>query len=67
MKESTKRELRIKFYSNDKYLPSYDTSYYYDINDDESFREAYTSAGYRIMSVCQVNPEITVRMEYYTC
>ena len=67
MKENTKRELRVKFYSNGKYLPSYDKSYYYDIVDDGSFTKAFMSAGYLIYSVCEANTEITARIEKYSC
>lgn len=66
MKESTKRELRIKFYSHGKYLPSYDESHYYDITDADSLEKAYSAVSFRIATVCENNEDITARVEKYS-
>lgn len=59
-----KRKLIVKFYCNGKYLPTYDKEYIYDLDDDESFKEAYTAAAYKIYEVSEANGEqITARIE----
>lgn len=57
------RAIVVKFYSDDKYLPSYDKVYYYDLNDDDSFARAFTSASYRLLEVCEANSGIKGRIE----
>ena len=58
------RTIIVKFYCNGKYLPSYDKDYIYDLDDDESFNEAFVAAAYKIYEVCEANgKEITVRIE----
>lgn len=59
------RAIVIKFYSGDKYLPSYDKVYYYDLNDDDSFARAFVSASYKLYEVCDANREIKGRIESY--
>lgn len=51
------RRITVKFYSGNHYLPSYDKTFEYDLNDDESFNKAWTAAAYKIYEVSEANGE----------
>ena len=53
----------LRFYENGKYLPSYDEYYYYDLDDTDSFNEAFVTASCRLRNVCDKNRNIFGRIE----
>lgn len=58
------KRIIIKFYCNGKYLPTYDKEYIFDLDDEESFRDAWVAASYKIYEVSEANgDEITARIE----
>ena len=65
MTKKIEKRIVVKFYSNGKYLPSYNKTYYYDLMDDKSFNEAFANVGAMIHRICDNNKEISVRIETY--